>query len=109
CAGQMASVVICDISEHGCFAETSLRCSPGEPVSLVLDQSGIRLDGRVVSQAGTGFHISFGADGLRSGDADRISLETIPEMVKRTKEDHLAFVRTVTEAVEGHEGLLPSS
>ena len=109
CAGQMSSVVICDISEHGCFAETSLRCSPGEPVSLVLDQSGIRLDGRAVSQGETGFHISFGADGLRSGDADRISLETIPEMVKRTKEDHVSFVGTVTDAVEGHEGLLPSS
>ena len=42
-------------------------------------------------------------DGLQAGDADRISVETIPDLVRLTKEDHVAFVKHVVDTVEARE------
>lgn len=46
-------------------------------------------------------HIAFVDAGLPTAEVDRISLETIPELVRLTKADHLVFVQKVTDAVEG--------
>jgi hypothetical protein len=46
-----------------------------------------------------------GGDGLSSTQADRVSLETIPGLVKQTKADHAAFIQRVVDAVETHEPL----
>jgi len=44
--------------------------------------------------------IAFNGEGLPTADADRISLETIPDLVRLTRDDHLAFCQKVAGAVE---------
>ena len=107
--GQVGKAVIRDISERGCFAETELRCIPGQHVEVVLDGFGLRLTGSVTHAADDGSHIAFIGDGVPGADADRISLQTIPELVALAKNDHVAFVKKVADAVEAHEKPPPES
>ncbi len=109
CQGQSGKAVIHDISERGCLAETPLPCQPGQRIELTLGRFGTRLQGSVVDAAGDRLRVAFGGDGLSAGDADRISLETIPDAVKLTKDDHVAFVKRVVDAVEARENLPPGS
>jgi hypothetical protein len=109
CQGQAGKAVIRDISERGCLAETSLRCQPGQRIDLVLSRFGIRLQGSVVHSIDDKLRMTFAGDGLPAGDVDRISLETIPDLVRLTKDDHVAFVKRVVDAVEAREKLLPGS
>jgi hypothetical protein len=97
--------VIRDISECGCLAETSLRCQPGQRIELVLSRFGTRLQGSVVHTVDDRLRMTFAGDGLPAGDADRISLETIPDLGRPTKGDHIAFVKKVVDAVEAREKL----
>jgi hypothetical protein len=62
-----------------------------------------------VEQTDNGAHVSFDGDGLSAADADRISLTTIAEMVKLTKDDHQAFVRQVAGAVAAREAMAADS
>ena len=55
--------------------------------------------------AGDGVGVAFSGDGLQARDADRISLETIPELVRLAKGDHVAFVKKVVDAVAAGEKL----
>ena len=103
--GQSEKAVLRDISERGCFVETALRCQPGQTVELVLDRFGRRLRGSVVRAVHHGLHIATTGEGLTADDADRISLETIPDLVRLTRNDHLAFVKKVVDAVAAGEKL----
>ena len=75
----------------------------------MLSWFGQRLQGSVAHVVDDGAHISFAGDGLQAADVDRISLETIPDLVRLTKDDHLAFVKKVVDAVETAEKLPPGS
>ena len=103
--GQSGPVVVRDISEHGCLMEASLRYQSGQRVELALSRFGIRAQGTVVHSSNTRLGITFTGAGLSSADADRVSLETIPDLVRLTKDDHIAFVRKVVDAVEAREKL----
>jgi len=105
CSGQTGKAVVRDIPEGGCMAETDVPCQFGQPVELALDRSGIRVPGTVVQLAEHGPRIAFTGDGLRPEQADDISLETIPDLVTRTKADHIAFVQGMADAVESNEAL----
>jgi uncharacterized phage infection (PIP) family protein YhgE len=107
--GQSGKAVVRDISEGGCFVETELQCQSGQPVEVRLDRFGQRLRGRVVRQAHHGLHIACSEDRLSAAEADRISLETIPDLVRLTKSDHVAFVKKVIDAVEAREKLPPGN
>jgi methyl-accepting chemotaxis protein len=80
CQGHSSKAVLRDISEVGCFAETPFHCQPGQRIEVVLSRFGKRLDASVVHSSENRLRIAFAHDGLSSGDADRISLETIPDL-----------------------------
>jgi methyl-accepting chemotaxis protein len=54
CSGRTGKAVVRDISEGGCLLETDVPCQPGQPLALVLDRFGLRLEGRVVQLAAHG-------------------------------------------------------
>jgi methyl-accepting chemotaxis protein len=99
-SGQAGKGVMRDVSEGGCFAETSFQCHVGDCVHLDVGRFGLRMEGNVVQVAAGGLRISFARDGLQSGLADRISLETIGDVVALTKSDHIAFVKSVADVLE---------
>jgi hypothetical protein len=101
--GQSAKAVIRDIAEGGCLAETALRGQAGQRIEVMLSRFGKRLQGSVVHASEGKLRIAFAGDGLQAGEADRISEETIPDLVRLTKEDHVAFVKHVVDVVEARE------
>ena len=107
--GQAGKAVIRDISEGGCLVETSLRWQAGQRIELKLSRLSKRLQGSVVHASEDKLRMAFDHDGLQAGDADRISLDTIPDLVRLTKDDHVAFVKTVVDAVEAREKQPPGS
>ena len=100
CQGQSGKMMIRDISEGGCHGESSLPCQAGQRIGLALSRFGLRLSGTVVHKTGDALRIAFAGNGIPAGDADRVSLETIPDLVRLTKDDHIAFVKQVADAVE---------
>ena len=90
-----------DISERGCFVETTLRNVTGELAELVLASNGTRLQCKVLHEGKNGLHVEFVGNGLQFAEVNRISLDTIPDLIKLTKAEHLAFVKKITDAVEG--------
>ncbi len=108
CQGRAEKAVLRDISEQGCLAETTLGGQPGQPIELDLPRFGARLQGKVVQQTENALRIAFSGEGLPSDAADRISLETIPHLVTLAKNDHLAFVKKVADAVETRT-MIPSA
>ena len=109
CQGQSDAASLLDIGEGGCFARTALRCPIGQPVDISLRQFGMRLTGTVVATNPDGLRVAFSGGGLPQAVADRISLATTAEMVKLVKDDHLAFVKRVTDAVTARDKLPPGS
>ena len=102
CDGRAGIAVLRDISEGGCLLETSLRCASGQLIDLALQRFDARLRGTVVGQTETALRVAFDAGGaLSPTTADRISLETIPDLVRLAKSDHLAFVKKVVDANRG--------
>jgi methyl-accepting chemotaxis protein len=109
CDGKAASALIHDLSEHGCLATVADRYGSGQRLAIEAPRSGIRLQGIVVAQVDDAVHIDFAGEGLQTTEADRISLTTVAEMVKLTKDDHLAFVKRVTDAVATGTKTAPDS
>ena len=101
--GQPDMIVLQDISESGCFGETSEQYQDGQDLELVLERFGIRLQGKVVYVTKTGIGIGFAGTGLKSHDVDRVSLQTLPELVKRARDEHTAFVDQVSQSVASGE------
>ena len=99
CRGQAGTIVLQDISESGCSGETSGRYQDGDQVELALERFGIRLQGSVIYAAKDGVGIGFAGAGLNERDADRVSLQTLADLVKQARDDHVAFVDQVTQAV----------
>src|SRR6185312_8594696 len=60
---------------------------------------GVRQQGIVVALADGGLHVAFTGGGLSAAAADRISASTIQELVKLAREDHVAFVKRIADAV----------
>jgi methyl-accepting chemotaxis protein len=109
CSGQTGKAVVRDISEGGCMLETDVPYQVGQAIELALDRFGLRMQGRIVQLAEHGPRIAFTGGQPTADEADRISLETISELVRRTKADHVAFVSKVVDAVENNEPLPASS
>ena len=107
--GRTGAAELRDISERGCSVDTAERFQCGEQVELALDRFGLRLPGTIAYFASEGFGINFDSGSVSAGDADRISLETIPAMVERARNDHLAFVDKVARAVASGDKVSPSS
>jgi methyl-accepting chemotaxis protein len=107
--GRTEKAVLRDISEAGCLMETPLQCQAGEQIDVDLPRFGTRLRAKVVQQVEDALRVAFCDDGLQSEVADRISLETIPDLVALTKSDHLAFVKKVVDAVEARIKVPPAS
>jgi methyl-accepting chemotaxis protein len=107
--GKPEPATLHDISEHGCYAVTKLRCPAGHNAEVLLTRSGKRLACVVEAQVENGLHLMFSGENLTAQEADRMSLTTIADLVNLTKADHVAFVRRVAEAVEGREALSPDS
>jgi len=105
CSGQTGKAVVRDISEGGCMLETDVPCQVGQSIKLAIGRFSFRTQGRVVQLAAHGPRVAFTGDRPTAEQADRISLETIPELVQRTKADHVAFVQRVVGAVESNEAL----
>jgi methyl-accepting chemotaxis protein len=103
--GQQGQGVIRDISERGCLVETSFQGQPGQRVELALSRFGIRLQGSLLHCSDGKLGVAIAGEGLSAGDADRVSSETIPDLVNLTKADHVAFVTKVVDAVEAREKL----
>jgi len=99
--GRTAPAVARDLSEGGCFVETEFRGGIGRAVELRFQQDGVWVQGQVAHESRHGLHIGFGEKGLQAAVVDRIALATIPRLVELTKADHLRFVDTVVDTVEG--------
>ncbi len=109
CNGQSELASAHDISEQGCFVVTKLRVQPAQRVEIGLTKFDKRLQGSVAAVTGDGLHIDFTDQGLLAADADRISLMTIAELVKLTKDDHRNFVKRVVDAVSARQGFPPNN
>jgi methyl-accepting chemotaxis protein len=109
CDGRAAMVSIDDISERGCCAMVAQPYEIGQRIDIECARFGIVLQGTVVAQFGDALHIEFAGEGMQAAQADRISLTTVAELVKLTKDDHIAFVKRVADAVAGRERVLPDS
>ena len=107
--GRTEKAMLRDISEQGCMAETSLKCQAGQQVEVDLPRFGMHLRAHVVQQADNTLRLAFSGDGIQSDVADRVSLETVPDLVTVTKDDHLAFVKKVMDAVETRANVPPGS
>ena len=97
--GRSETASLHDISERGCFALTKAECQPGQQIDITLQRLGKRLQGRVTAASEGALHICFSGEGMQSAEVDRISLTTVAELVKLTKDDHLGFVKRVVDAV----------
>ena len=109
CDGQSATASILDISEHGCRAIVTATYQISQRLALQSTQFDFRRQGTVVAQLDGTVHIDFVGEAMPSSDADRISLTTISELVKLTKQDHLAFVKRVADMVASRETASPES
>jgi methyl-accepting chemotaxis protein len=109
CDGQSATASILDISEHGCRAIVTATYQISQRLALQSTQFDFRRQGTVVAQLDGTVHIDFVGEAMPSSDADRISLTTISELVKLTKQDHLAFVKRVADIVASRETASPES
>jgi methyl-accepting chemotaxis protein len=107
--GRSETAMLRNISEDGCYAATALRCQPGQHVDIGLPRFGLRLEGTVFGQAPDGLHITFTGEGLPASDADRISLTTVADLMRLAKDDHVAFVKRVADAVTARDKLAPDS
>jgi methyl-accepting chemotaxis protein len=97
--GQSEPAALHDLSEHGCYAAGLSKCRTGQSVEIALQSLGKRLRCRVAAQSEAGLHICFTGEGLSAAEADRISQATVLELVKLTKDDHVAFVKHVADVV----------
>ncbi len=115
CQGQQFPGLIRNISERGCqitFTATNAGTisAAKQTIDVSLPRFGLRATGTVMHQSATGLHISFSEqNAIDPSDADRISLETIADLVQLTKQDHLAFVKKIADAVEKNENLAANS
>jgi Methyl-accepting chemotaxis protein (MCP) signalling domain/Chemoreceptor zinc-binding domain/PilZ domain len=109
CEGKPEAAALHDLSEHGCYAVTKMRCQAGRHAEIVLTRFGKRLACVVDAQTEDGLHLMFSGENLTAEEADRISLTTIADLVDLTKADHVAFVRRVADAVAAREALSPDS
>ncbi len=109
CDGQADSASIHDISEHGCRATVTQKYHAGQHLAIESASFGSRLQGTVVEQVEDTVHLTFAGDGMQAREVDRVSLATIAELVKLTKDDHLLFVKRVADAVAAREAMSPDS
>jgi methyl-accepting chemotaxis protein len=96
--GQSVQMHLHDLSEHGCFAVGAAKCHAGQSVEIAPRLLGRRLRGRVMARSDEGMHIGFVDDSVAASDVERISLSTVADIVRVTKQDHLAFVQRVNDA-----------
>jgi methyl-accepting chemotaxis protein len=109
CKGQSENASLHDISERGCHAITKLRCEAGQRLEISLPRFAIQLEGAATETSENGMHVTFLGDGLPTGEADRISQTTVAELLRLAKDDHVAFVKRVADAVANGEKLPPDS
>ena len=103
--GQTVTAPIHDISEHGCLAEVTEDWAVGQPIGIDMGEFGGRMQGTIMGRLEGGLHVAFTGGELSKGEADRISLATIPHLVRLAKGQHVAFVERVLNAVAGRESL----
>ena len=96
-----------DISERGCYAVGALHLSPGQDVVVAVPHFGARADGNVIESSENGAHIAFHGDGLTAATVDRISLESVADLARQARNDHIAFVKHVVEIVAAGHKLPP--
>ena len=106
--GKTEAATVTDVSESGCGLASSLSINPGDRVEIVLGRFGNRQHATVVAQGSGRLHVRFVGDGLSAKEVDRISRETIEDVLKAAKDDHLDFARRVQEAVFG-SGTVPDN
>jgi methyl-accepting chemotaxis protein len=107
--GGTAIGMVRDISETGCAVETMLVFRPGARVDVALDRFGLQVQGTVAACADGHVHVMFDGGGVTAADADRVSLETVADLVGQTRSDHVAFVQKVLDAVAGRTTLPPAA
>ena len=105
--GQTSAVLLHDVAEHGCCAVGNIQGRPGQHFELAIPRFGVRQQATVTQQSERGLHVAFTGEGLSAEAVDRMSLETVPEMVQLAKSDHAAFVARIADAVSKGE-VLPS-
>jgi hypothetical protein len=78
-------------------------------VAIALTQLGRQLNGTVIQQVDDLLHVNFLDDELPGAEADRISLATVAELVRKTKDDHLGFIKRVADTVTAGAPVSPDS
>ncbi|HUB46999.1 MAG TPA: methyl-accepting chemotaxis protein [Acetobacteraceae bacterium] len=102
-AGRAESAILHDISEHGCYAVTAAAYQAGQQAEIVLQHLGKRLPGRIAATAETGVHICFTDASIPAAEVDQISAVTVAELMNVAKNDHIAFVKRVSDAAASGE------
>ncbi|WP_454016504.1 methyl-accepting chemotaxis protein [Azospirillum sp. Marseille-Q6669] len=97
-----------DISECGCYAETKGAAPTGGQVTVSLPGYKLSLRGSVVARHDNRLHIRFDERKIGREEVDRMSRDGVGELVRLAKQDHLAFVDKIMEAVGGQRTLLPA-
>jgi len=103
-----APAIIRDISECGCYAETKANPSGGSQVTVTLPSYNLTMRGTVVARHDMRMHIRFDGQRISRQQVDRMSRDGVGELVRLAKQDHLAFVGKIVEAVDGQRQLLPA-
>ena len=97
-----------DISECGCYAETKGAAPTGGQVTVSLPSYKLALRGSVVARHDNRLHIRLDERKVSRDEVNRMSRDGVGELVRLAKQDHLAFVEKIVEAVNGQRTLLPA-
>jgi len=107
--GRGGKGVLRNIAENGALIETTMPFSNGDGLTLALGMFKRGMVGKVVNVSAHGTHITLTGDELATAMVDRISGETVGDLVRLAIADHLAFVEKVATAVQQRQPLGPTS
>jgi methyl-accepting chemotaxis protein len=90
-----------DLSDHGCFIETDMNAAYGEV--LQIDTRGPLgvFQVSVSAHARNGLHVNLGEFTLPTDLVKQVALESAEHVTELAKNDHLAYVKRIEEALEG--------
>jgi hypothetical protein len=101
------AALIHELSEGGCSLDTRSQYAIGELVHIELQRFGISVQARVTAQSTDKLHVRFDEPGLSTADVDRMSVETVAEILTLAKDQHLAFAKRIADAVAARNKLSP--
>jgi methyl-accepting chemotaxis protein len=99
--GRTLQAGLFDLSEDGALVFSHGDCKVGTPVEIRLQSDGVTCKGEIVACGDHLHHIRFGQN-LDTATVDRLARKYFPRVSELTKNDHVAFVQHIADAVAGN-------